>query len=53
MTKIPTLVKIDEFKGRQHGGDLDILKQWKELEKTKKEKRKKARKEFDDLLGGY
>ena len=25
MTKVPTLVKIDEFKGRRTGGDLDII----------------------------
>ena len=25
MTNVPTLVKIDEFKGRRHGGDLDIV----------------------------
>lgn len=25
MSKVPTLVKIDEFKGRRHGDDLDIV----------------------------
>ncbi len=25
MTNVPTLVKIDEFKGRRHGGDLDVV----------------------------
>lgn len=46
MTKIPTLVKIDEFKGRQRGGDLDILDQWK----TKREERQqKIDDDIDDL----
>ena len=25
MTKVPTLVKIDKFQGRQHGDDMDIV----------------------------
>ena len=28
MTKIPTLVKIDEFAGKLSGGDLDIVAEW-------------------------
>ena len=50
MTKIPTLVKIDEFKGRQRGGDLDILDQWKTSKKAKKQRVKKQRKEIMDLI---
>ena len=38
MTKVPTLVKIDEFKGRVIGGDLDILKIWKNSVQEKKER---------------
>jgi hypothetical protein len=53
MTKIPTLVKIDEFKGRQRGGDLDILDQWNKKKKTDAKKLKKQKKAFNDLLGGY
>lgn len=53
MTKIPTLVKIDEFKGRQRGGDLDILEQWNKKKKTDAKKLKKQKKAFNDLLGGY
>lgn len=46
MTRIPTLVKIDEFKGRQRGGDLDILGQWS-LQQTKNDK--KADKDIEEL----
>ena len=53
MTKIPTLVKIDEFKGRQRGGDLDILNQWKtEKEKDEKETQEQLE-DFENMLGGY
>ena len=31
MTKIPTLVKIDEFKGKLSGGDLDIVGEWNKV----------------------
>lgn len=45
MSRIPTLVKIDEFKGRNHGDDMDIVshfadslkKQEKELEDEENE----------------
>lgn len=53
MTKIPTLVKIDEFKGRQRGGDMDILGQWKSQKENDEKELKKQEEEFDDLLGGY
>jgi DNA helicase HerA-like ATPase len=53
MTKVPTLVKINEFKGRQRGGDLNIIEQWQ----TKKEDEEKAlQKELDQFVnlgGGY
>ena len=53
MTRIPTLVKINEFKGRQRGGDLDILKQWKsEKEKDEKET-KKTIDNIESMDGGY
>lgn len=51
MTKIPTLVKIDEFKGRQRGGDLDILQQWEEQKTTEKKEIQKQMDELKDLLG--
>ena len=53
MTKVPTLVKINEFKGRQRGGDLDIIEQWK----SKKDDEEKALQteltQFNTLGGGY
>lgn len=51
MTKIPTLVKIDEFKGRQRGGDLDILQQWEQQKSTEKKETQKQMDELEDLLG--
>ena len=53
MTKIPTLVKVDEFKGRQRGGDMDILGQWKSQKENDEKELKRQEEEFDDLLGGY
>lgn len=53
MTKIPTLVKIDEFKGRKIGGDLEITEEWSSFLKNKEEKLKKSNQEFFDLGGDY
>lgn len=53
MTKIPTLVKIDEFKGRQRGGDLDILDQWSSKTKETEESLKQQLQDFDDLIEDY
>ena len=51
MTKIPALVKINEFEGRQRGGDLNILNQWSMQKKTDEEETKKQIDEIKDLLG--
>ena len=51
MTKVPTLVKIDEFKGRIIGGDLDILKIWKNSVQEKKE-RIDEQKKMIELMDG-
>ena len=53
MTKIPTLVKIDEFKGRQYGGDLDITGQWKKIVDDEDRELQEQLDEYDDLVGGY
>ena len=53
MTKVPTLVKINEFKGRQHGGDLDIIEQWKSKKEEDKEDLQLQLGQFEDLSGGY
>lgn len=46
MTKIPTMVKIDEFKGKTIGNDLDIVGLW---QKAKREKEERIQNGFDDL----
>lgn len=53
MTRIPTLVKIDEFKGRQHGGDRNILAEWESQKIDDEKELERQEQEFDDLLGGY
>ena len=53
MTKVPTLVKINEFKGRQRGGDLDIIEQWKANKETEEESLQLQLSQFKDLGGGY
>ena len=42
MTRVPTLVKIDKFKGRQHGDDMDIVSHFINSQKDDE-------KEVDDL----
>lgn len=51
MTKIPTLVKIKEFKGRTHGGDIDVIKELANFQEKEAEEIKKQ--EEDSLNLGY
>ena len=51
MAKIPTLVKIDEFNGRQRGGDLDIIKEWSMQNENDEMEVKSHMDEFEDLFG--
>lgn len=53
MTKVPTLVKIDEFKGRQRGGDLNIVDQWISKKKNDEKELNDLANEFEDLGGDY
>jgi len=53
MIKVPTLVNIDEFKGRKVGGDLDILNEWKKQRENLKTEIEKQKKEYTDLGGDY
>lgn len=53
MTKVPTLVKINEFNGRQRGGDLDIIEQWKTNKEEEEESLQLQLTQFNDLSGGY
>ena len=49
MSNVPTLVKIDEFKGRTHGDDLDIVSIFSEYEKKEKEILDNQESELDDI----
>lgn len=49
MTKVPTLVKVDEFKGKVVGTDLDILGEWQTKQRNKKEEEKRSKKDVMDL----
>ena len=51
MSKVPTLVKIDEFKGRQHGDDMDIASYFSNYRKREEEEIRKAEEELKGV--GY
>ena len=51
MSRIPTLVKIDEFKGRRHGDDMDIVSYFKESVEKEAEELREAEQETLDM--GY
>jgi len=53
MVKVPTLVKIDEFKGRTVGGDLDIISEWNNEKKNLEKRINEQKKEYNDLGGDY
>ncbi|OWT32927.1 ATPase [Methanobrevibacter sp. 87.7] len=53
MTKVPTLVKIDEFKGRVVGDDIDVLDQWRQYKKDKEEELERQKAESRALDGYY
>lgn len=53
MTKVPTLVKVDEFKGRRVGDDIDILDQWRQSKKDDEEELERQRAESRALDGFY
>lgn len=51
MSKVPTLVKIDEFKGRRTGGDLDIIGDLASYDEAEEDELKRQEQESLDL--GY
>ena len=51
MTKVPTLVKIDKFKGRRHGDDMDIVSHFKDSLKREAEEIEEQEDELLDM--GY
>ena len=51
MTKVPTLVKIDKFKGRRHGDDMDIVSHFRDS--VKREAREIEAQEEELMDMGY
>ena len=51
MSKVPTLVKIDEFRGRRHGDDMDIVSHFKDIKERQARKLAEEIKETEDM--GY
>jgi DNA helicase HerA-like ATPase len=49
MTKVPTMVKIDEFKGRSIGNDLDVMGIWKRKKNEIKQKKEESKRYIDEL----
>ena len=52
MTRIPTLVRINEFKGKISGGDLNIVDEWSKSHESILNL-KQQKKEYEDLGGDY
>ena len=50
MSKVPTLVKIDEFKGRRHGDDMDIISFFEDIQK-KEQKEIEEQEELSMQMG--
>ena len=51
MSRVPTLVKIDEFKGRRHGDDMDIVSYFADIKQKEAEEIKRQEQESKDM--GY
>jgi DNA helicase HerA-like ATPase len=53
MTRIPTLVKVDEFMGKKTGGDLDIVSEWTKSVEADKQELERQKTEYKELGGEY
>lgn len=53
MSKIPTLVKIDEFAGKLSGGDLDIVAEWNKAIEDENKILQEQENELDELEEEY
>ncbi len=53
MTRIPTLVKIDEFHGKISGGDLNIVDEWSKSHENHTKILNRQKEEYEDLGGDY
>lgn len=53
MSKVPTLVKIDEFKGRLHGDDMDIVSYFADIKQKEQEEIEDLEKESMEMGYNY
>ena len=53
MSKVPTLVKIDEFKGRRHGDDMDIVSYFADIKKREAEEIERLEQESWEMGYNY
>lgn len=53
MSKVPTLVKIDEFKGRRHGDDMDIISFFKDIKQKEEDEIKRQEQESFEMGYNY
>lgn len=53
MSKVPTLVKIDEFKGRLHGDDMDIVSYFADIRQKEQEEIEELEKESMEMGYNY
>ncbi|MDR1819942.1 MAG: ATP-binding protein [Methanobrevibacter sp.] len=53
MVNVPTLLKIDEFKGRRYGDDLDIVSEWSQYKINQEKDVEEQRQSFKELGGDY
>ncbi len=53
MSKVPTLVKIDEFKGRKHGDDMDIVSYFADAKRKESEEIEALEKESQEMGYNY
>ena len=53
MSKVPTLVKIDEFKGRLHGDDMDIASYFADIRQKEQEEIEELEKESMEMGYNY
>ena len=53
MSKVPTLVKIDEFKGRLHGDDMDIVSYFADINHKEQEEIEDLEKESMEMGYNY
>jgi DNA helicase HerA-like ATPase len=53
MTRIPTLVKIDEFTGKISGGDLNVVEEWSKTAEKQRSILEEQKREYEDLGGDY